>query len=195
MSDLFFDFQGVITKNHGTAHNEFYECVKDYISYEEIDKRYELARIGKINFEEFSEGIPKEKIDDFEGKVELREGIEKILEKLSKEHNLYLVSNHIDGLFESEFSLLKKDYFKKQFLSYKIGISKTEDKFYDLIIKETNCNPKKSYFIDDSKRNLKLAKKFGFNTVKVESNRSFDNNNFFADYKIFEMIQIFSILD
>ena len=52
-------------------------------------------------------------------------------------------------------------------LSHHLGIKKPSDEIYKYAINEFDLNPNKTLMIDDTKRNLEAAKKFGINTLNL----------------------------
>ena len=51
--------------------------------------------------------------------------------------------------------------------SREIGVRKPENKFYEIALDKTGCNPEEVIFLDDLGINLKPAKALGMTTIKV----------------------------
>ena len=51
--------------------------------------------------------------------------------------------------------------------SREVGVRKPENKFYEIALNTTGCNPAEVIFLDDLGINLKPAKALGMNTIKV----------------------------
>ena len=51
--------------------------------------------------------------------------------------------------------------------SREVGVRKPEDKFYEIALTRTGCNPAEVIFLDDLGINLKPAKALGMTTIKV----------------------------
>jgi len=174
---IFLDFEGVITARWNILHGVIFKDLEGEITYEEMDQRYQLAKVGKITFAQFIKGIPKNKWKSFEKYVKYRKGSKSALVKLSKKYPLYIASNHIPGFFEREMWLLEaKKYFKKVFASHKMGLAKPNPEFYLAMLKKTGLKAEECLFVDDAKRNLEAAKKLGFVTVWMD-NKSEDKRN------------------
>lgn len=98
-----------------------------------------------------------------------------LLEKLSKQYPLFLLSNtnlvHIDHIFSN----LEKQYgtnpltplFNKMYLSYEIGHIKPNIGIYQYVIDDLNVDPAKCIFFDDLQENLDGAAQLGFQTQLV----------------------------
>jgi len=157
---IFLDLEGVVTHNGRILTDGVYRHTKNYLTKKQVLERYKKARTGKLSYEEFFRGVPKNKRDDFLKEVFFHKGSKTALEKLCKKYPLYLASNHIDILFEKEINKLKiKKYFKKIFVSKELKTRKPFLKFYKTILKKTNLKGNETIFVDDTKRNLKGAKK------------------------------------
>jgi len=201
---IFFDFEGVITNNPMILHKDLYKKIENEISFEEFDKRYSLARIGKIKYAEFMKGFEKYEPYIF-SLIKFRKGAKKTLNYFqSKKVPMILASNHIDGLAEMEVEKLGiGKYFNKMFFSHRMGLKKPEESFFLEMLKECGIILKKNemLFIDDAKRNLIVAKKLGFVTIYLPNGIEGDTRNkveFKADYEInniTEMIPIFEKLN
>jgi len=198
---IFLDFEGVITNTPMLLHKNLFNRIKNEISYENFDARYKLAKTGKMNYAEFIKGFEKHK-KFLLTLIGFRKGARKVLNYFNlKEVPIFLASNHIEGLAEKEVEILNlKKYFKKMFFSYKLGLAKPDEKFFEEIIKQSGLNLKKGemIFVDDAKRNLLIAKKFGFITVYANNGMSEDRRNlidFKPDYDINNLSELIPIFE
>jgi putative hydrolase of the HAD superfamily len=194
---VFLDLEGVVTHNGKILTDGVYRHTKDYLTKNQVLKRYKKARTGKLNYKEFFKGVPKNKRNDFLKEVYFHKGSKSALEKLYKQIPLYLASNHIDILFEKEINKLKiKKYFKKIFVSKEMRTRKPFLKFYKTLLKETKSKSSEVIFVDDTKRNLVGAKKCGMITVQM-INKEYDERNkinFKADFEIKDLNELEKII-
>ncbi len=187
---IFFDLEGVITSTPQLLHKNFFDKIKDIISFEELNARYKKAKIGKMDYKEFMIGL--EEYENFLFScISFRKNAREILEHFySRNIPLFIASNHIDFLSEKSLEILGiKKLFRKTFFSNQLGIAKPDKKFFETILKESGLNLKKGemLFIDDTKRNLVIAKELGFVTVYLPNGIKDDKRNqivFEADYTI-----------
>lgn len=99
------------------------------------------------------------------------------LEKLSRNNCLYLLSNTNTLHWKEVLQLLKNknqfhtfnSIFKKQVLSFEIGLRKPEVKIYEHCQSIIGCKKEDIYFIDDNKENIFSAQNFGFKTMLYPS--------------------------
>lgn len=91
------------------------------------------------------------------------EGMRDIVERLSQQGPLYLLSNTNDLHFEyavRTFPIL--GYFKDYFVSYKVGWMKPSPQIYRHVVQSTGVKPENLFFIDDMEKNVEGAKKEGW---------------------------------
>ncbi len=113
----------------------------------------------------------------------LKPEIDRTLEELSKNYNLYLLSNTNElhyNYFIGECSLIFNKYFKKLFFSHKMGTNKPNLEIFEKVLNDIEINPENVLFIDDSKENIDSAKILKINTYQIGS----DNNSIYnlSDY-------------
>lgn len=58
-----------------------------------------------------------------------------------------------------------KDIFEKQYLSYKMKLSKPDPEIFNEMIKDSGIVPQETLYIDDSPANIATGKELGFNTI------------------------------
>jgi len=94
------------------------------------------------------------------------------LEKLAKDHKVYLLSNtnsiHLrcfKKIFTRETGKPLLDaYFSKSWYSNQIGLRKPDKEAYEFVLNEENLNPAETFFIDDTKENIDTAVNMGINS-------------------------------
>ena len=198
IKSIFLDFEGVVTKNGHILHGGFFPLLSKYCSFEELARRYEVAKTGKLKFNEFMEGVPKEKMKEYLAMVLYQKGAKEAIKKLSKKYPLYLASNHIPTFFEKSIKILgAKKFFKKIFVSHKMGCAKPSKEFYEKILKGARAKANESIFVDDAKRNLIPAKEMGFVTVWANNSVKDYRNDFDykPDYEITDLRELIKIVE
>lgn len=90
----------------------------------------------------------------------------KMLENLSKQYNLYLLSNtnsiHKKN-FLSRFPFEK--YFVDTYYSYEIGFVKPTKEIYEYVFENSKINKHETLFFDDLIANVKVAEKLGIHSI------------------------------
>jgi putative hydrolase of the HAD superfamily len=97
------------------------------------------------------------------------EGMEDIVQRVSRTHQTALVSN----TNEIHYSYSRKKVqvlgiLQKHYLSYQLHVMKPARGFYDAIIKDQKILPSKMLFIDDIAENVKAAKNSGMQAIRFE---------------------------
>lgn len=113
-----------------------------------------------------------------------------LLEKLSGKYRLFLLSNtneiHIKVLAERkrqdpELQKLNK-LFKKQYLSFEVGLRKPHKEIYEYVLNDADLNPEETFFIDDSEQHLTNAKAVGIRTKWLNLNEGETTEKFFENW-------------
>jgi len=96
--------------------------------------------------------------------------VEEVLQKLSKDHTLILVSNtdcfSVSNVLD-KFGL--KDYFNYLYLSYDLGKIKTDEEFIKHILQELDLKPSECLMVGDSiQSDMEAAEKAGVEAVLVD---------------------------
>ena len=112
-----------------------------------------------------------------------------VLEKLSKNYNLYIISNG----WPSSFRVLKnKDidkYFKGIIISSMFTTIK-EEKLFDIFIeKYKEVNPSESLYIDDRRHILQKAKEYGFNLLLMDRHGKYSKSDFKTINKMNDILE------
>lgn len=101
----------------------------------------------------------------------------KLLEALSKRFNLYLLSNtnkiHFDvynaQLIELSGGKQLSDYFIKAYYSFMMGMRKPSDQIFSFVLDDSHLVASETLFIDDSPKNIEVAKKQGIITYNLKT--------------------------
>lgn len=88
------------------------------------------------------------------------------LDKLSREHELYLLSN----TNECHYSFIQENFdvekhFRQRVLSYEVGYAKPDEEIYRVVVEKSELNPGDCLFIDDLEPNVQAARDFGMNAL------------------------------
>ncbi len=114
------------------------------------------------------------------------------LEKLSKDYNLYIISNG----WPSSFRVLKNNnmekYFKGIIISSMYTTIKEEKLFNVFLDKYKNIIPKETIYIDDRTYILDKAKNYGFNLLLMDREKNYLTSKY---KKIKNMIDLIKILE
>ena len=176
---IFFDIGGVICKD--IEKYMMRDIAKKYnIPYEKImkirSKWWRLYSKDKISEKEYWNGVLKDTRiqEDYTHflflpyKIYIREipHMKKILETLAKRYNLYVLSDHSKDWWDyakNKFQLQK--YFQGYILSFEYGILKDDQKLFLKALKLAKVNPQEALFIDNSPKNILVAKSLGIQTL------------------------------
>ncbi len=99
------------------------------------------------------------------------------LEQLRVEgYNLYILSNtnpYVMGwACSKDFTPLGRPlsyYFKKLYLSYRVGYTKPDKEIFEYMISDSGILPQETVFVDDGKSNIDIAQSLGFHTVQPQN--------------------------
>lgn len=196
---IFFDLQGVLTKNGQMFSINLPNAWEPEVKKEETIRRYYEFRIKKkLNKKKFFNKIPKEKKELYLKFSKIHKGAEKVVKTLHKKYPLYIASNHIDKLFEDELKQIKLEkYFTKNIVSKNIKVAKPSLEFYKKMLKIAKVKGSEAIFIDDTKTNLEGANKLGITTVWMNNKTNNPRNkiNFKPDYEISDLKKLIKIIE
>ncbi len=154
-SNLFDDFEtGKISP--AQFRDQLRKKVNRSISDEEIDKAWNAMLLD----------LPKERME--------------LLERLRKDHRIFLLSN-TNAIHENAYTqLITKQYgmnvlesaFEKIYLSHHLGLRKPQKKIFELVLQENDLAANETLFIDDSPQHIKGSKAAGMNAILLEKNKS-----------------------
>ncbi len=74
--------------------------------------------------------------------------------------------------------------FKKQYLSYQMGMRKPEKQIYDTVVSENDLDPQKTLFIDDSSQHVTGAREAGLKALWLDVERFSIESLFNNDYRL-----------
>ncbi|MFI3261314.1 MAG: HAD family phosphatase [Rikenellaceae bacterium] len=102
-----------------------------------------------------------------------------LLQKLGKNHDLYLLSNtnaehvrFIGEMFRKQFKYEFCSLFKRCFYSNEVKCRKPDAEIYQKLIDQTGIIPEKSLFIDDLEANVIGARRCGINSYCLKQNET-----------------------
>lgn len=182
---IIFDIGGILTnsrkdlvrKELTSKHN-----INENELLEEIIKYHRDLIIGNLSQIDFLKNLEKRfNIDiktfslDWEYLLSkhfiINKEIKKIIKKLSKIYLIGSLSN-VTPLFEKIRK--KKGVYENITLnlsSFKEGVAKPDEKFYQILLERIKFHPEEIIFIDDREKNLFPAKKLGIKTILFENNQ------------------------
>lgn len=110
----------------------------------------------KLNHEEFFDYWFKAEKENV-GMIELARELK------SQGTQLFILSNNFKErteYYENTFSFLS-ELFQKVYFSWRTGLVKPDEQYYQLILEENKLNPEECMYFDDSEFNVEVAKKVG----------------------------------
>lgn len=182
---LVFDLGGVyftegIRKTAEKWANEFRVNKDDVIRELRDSAESNALRTGALNlhgfFDKLREEIGMRQTDDkltkdWFGSYEVNEGMPELIGELSQAGlELLYLSNTVperDGYLDEKFGFMR--HFAGGLLSYKVGLMKPDEKFYEKIHELTRSRGGEIVFVDDKEKNLEPAIKLGWHAIKFES--------------------------
>ncbi len=191
VKNIFFDFGGVIMDiDLMRTMNAFRELGVSALTVEETQAGsgtfFDAHERGNISTEEFfknvralipnGDAVTEEKLHEAWNAllgVFLPERIE-LLEKLSKDYRIFLLSNtnrvhreYFCETFRKQFGRTLDSVFEKTFFSDQLRHVKPECEIYELALKGANALPQESLFIDDNPRNVAGAQQVGMHAYHL----------------------------
>ncbi len=181
---IIFDFGDVfIDLNHGKVKENFeklgLKTWNDDLKF--LNTQYEIGKITELQFlEGFQKYIPNADL------LEIRAAWNSIigdfplyrlefLQKLSKSHKLYLLSNtdetHISKFEHQSGLTFARDFyscFEKIYFSFEIGMRKPNEIIFKHLLNKHNLHPKRTLFVDDKKENTDAAERLGIKTWNLQ---------------------------
>lgn len=161
---------------------------KKELSHLRLGKISELEmwqRIGaKINSEELS-NIKESLIHDiFKSRISVDESIFVIIKQLQKKNiKIGILSNTTLVTHTIVEELIDMSYFNYQFLSYRIGWEKPDEKIFKYVTEQLPYSKEEILFIDDKISNVNAAKEFGIKAIHFT-----DTSQFIADLNSLEIL-------
>lgn len=142
-------------------------------------------RIGtKINSEELS-NIKESLIHNiFKSRISVDKSIFTIIKQLQKKNiKIGILSNTTLVTHTIVEELIDMSYFNYQFLSYRIGWEKPDEKIFKYVTEQLPYSKEEILFIDDKISNVNAAKEFGIKTIHF-----IDTSQFMADLNSLEIL-------
>ncbi len=110
-----------------------------------------------------------------DNKLEIYPDVKKELTKLSKEYNLYIISD----AWPSTNRILKNygiyKLFKKIFISSEHGYTKKDQTLFKIALEDVNINDE-NFFIDDRLDLLEISEKFSFIPIIIDRDKNQETN-------------------
>jgi len=115
-----------------------------------------------------------------------------LLEKISENYRIFLLSNTNEIHYESYNNTIKKefgknsvsDYFEKAYYSHLIGLRKPDKEIFELVLNDNKLIPQETLFIDDSEYNITTPQTLGIKTLLLEKGKEikdyFDERGFIS---------------
>lgn len=184
--NLIFDYGGVITDLSLRASKDAFaalgldvERLLGQFGHEGLFAAFEEGRIGEEEFYAALRAKSKLKIQNSEFKkawcamlLGVPERRLRMLEKLSREYNLALLSNtnaiHWQYSVEHFFTPLgfrPERVFRHLFLSYRMGLAKPCPEIFAEVLRKSGWRPEETLFIDDSEANCAAFARLGVHTL------------------------------
>ena len=190
-----FDLAGVIFTEPHIITNLLYPMLPQPKNYSRIKERYEKYKDGKITNKEFWNGVKNYKVYEksFLEKFKLDLYFFSVVNYLKEKYRLAILSNL--PLEWAEYLIHKFNlnaYFNPIVVSGKVKVSKPNRTIYLILQKKSNIPFEEIIFIDDRKKNLKVAKQLGMKTIWFK--KEDDEFEFEPDYTINSLIELKKIL-
>lgn len=135
--------------------------------YQEAKKRFQFQDVGNEEFFNMFNSI----FDSLNYK--LLDFIKKL--KQDKMYKVFALSNtnplHVEFLAKNIIDF--RDYFKQVFYSYEIGMIKPDPKIFLHVLEHINYKPSECIFIDDNRKNVKVAEQIGMIGIQFRNETKF----------------------
>ncbi len=164
-------------------------------SQSEVNMLFENLEVGKINEEEFCNGI-----NTHSGKSIIADNITTAwnsilldfrteslacLKNLKNRYKLFLLSNtnsiHLEAfnkIFEKSIGKgTFNSFFDKAYYSHEIGMRKPDASAYLYVLNENNLLPEETLFIDDTLKNIEGARAVGLQTIFLSDGKKIEDLN------------------
>ena len=117
--------------------------------------------------------VAKEDVKNFwYNEININTELVKYIEELSKDHEVYLLSNAISSYVRhllNKYDLEK--LFKKIFISSEIKHIKPNKDYFEYVLNDLNLNPNQCVMIDDNPKNIETAINCGLNGIVYKENK------------------------
>lgn len=182
---IIFDYAGVITPTRDKYvfatqnHKRF-----DKTPHELMDilyKNWHDATVNKISDKEYWKqlsqdlDIPEEEIKhEIIEAFPIEQRVVELLTQLKGKYTLVMMSNQIEDWLESEIDKNNlRDKFELFINSYQVRMKKPDKEIFLHALETINNHPSEILFIDDSEKNILVAKELGFQTIQFDTYEQF----------------------
>ncbi len=185
ISTLLVDYAGVLTptKNNLPFAEKYH---KEYnLSPETLMElsytNWEKAATGELNSQLYWEKVasllktdPRVLRDRIMSTYPLDKRVITLLEKLTKQYTLVLVSNQIQDWLEEVIDKNSlRTIFNYTANSYEVGVRKPNPKIFKHALNLAESKPREAVFIDDTAKNISAAQELGMQTIQFSNFENF----------------------
>ena len=163
------NMQNKLKKNPKIPNQQIYPLLEKWFDddLDLLSKDEYIDIISKRLSPDFSDIVP-DIVDAFSDIEVLPYTIPTLKDLREKGYNIYYLSNWSRWGVEILREKNKLDFlslFDGGLFSYEVGVKKPDRKIYDAFLKKFKINPKEAIFVDNKKKNIDAAKKFGLHGV------------------------------
>ena len=163
------NMQNKLKKNPKIPNQQIYPLLEKWFDddLDLLSKEEYIDTISKRLAPDFSDIVP-DIVDAFSDIEVLSYTIPTLKDLKERGYNIYYLSNWSRWGVEILREKNKLDFislFDGGLFSYEVGVKKPDRKIYDAFLKKFKINPKEAIFVDNKKKNIDAAKKFGLRGV------------------------------
>lgn len=163
------NMQEKLRKNPKIPNQQIYPLLEKWFDddLDLLSKEEYIDTISKRLSPDFSDIVP-DIVDAFSDIEVLPYTIPTLKDLKERGYNIYYLSNWSRWGVEILREKNKLDFlslFDGGLFSYEVGVKKPDRKIYDAFLKKFKINPKEAIFVDNKKKNIDAAKKFGLRGV------------------------------
>ena len=163
------NMQNKLKKNPRIPNQQIYPLLEKWFDddLDLLSKEEYIDTISKRLAPDFSDIVP-DIVDAFSDIEVLSYTIPTLKDLKERGYNIYYLSNWSRWGVEILREKNKLDFlslFDGGLFSYEVGVKKPDRKIYDAFLKKFKINPKEAIFVDNKKKNIDAAKKFGLRGV------------------------------
>ena len=163
------NMQEKLRKNPKIPNQQIYPLLEKWFDddLDLLSKEEYIDTISKRLAPDFSDIVP-DIVDAFSDIEVLPYTIPTLKDLKERGYNIYYLSNWSRWGVEILREKNKLDFlslFDGGLFSYEVGVKKPDRKIYDAFLKKFKINPKEAIFVDNKKKNIDAAKKFGLRGV------------------------------